>query len=76
MIAPLMILQVCESKMVIEWKEREHGEEDEQALSNVRCMDVLRDCELLKFFMAPCIRAQMELLQYLISVWDIDRKDS
>ena len=60
--------------MVIEWKEREHSEEYEKALGNVRCMDVLRDRGLKKLFMAPCLRAQPELLQYLISVWDIDQE--
>ena len=59
---------------MIEWKEREHSEENEQALGNVRCMDVLRDCGLQKLFMAPCLRAQPKILQYLISVWDIDRE--
>ena len=43
----------------------------EQALGNVICMDVLGDCRLKNFFMAPCLRAQLELLQYLISVLDI-----
>ena len=60
--------------MVIKWKEREHGEEDEQALENVICMDLLRDSRLKKFFMAPCLWAQPELLEYMISVWDIDRE--
>ena len=58
--------------MVIEWKEREHSEEDELDLGDVRCMDVLRDCGLKKFFIAPCLQAQPEQLQYLISVWDIE----
>ena len=29
---------------------------------------------LKKLFMAPCLRAQLELLQYLISFWDIDQE--
>lgn len=43
--------------MVIEWKEREHSEEDELAMEKERCMEVLRDCGLKEFFMAPCLRA-------------------
>ena len=54
--------------MVIEWKEREHNEEDELAMENERCMEALRDCELKKLFMTPCLRAQPKLLQYFISV--------
>ena len=48
--------------MVIEWKEREHGEEDEKAMENEVCMNALRNCGLKKFFLTPCLRAQPELL--------------
>ena len=58
--------------MVIEWKEREHSEEDELAMENERCMEALRDCGLKKFFLTPCLQAQPELLQYLINIWDED----
>ena len=34
------------------------------------CMNALRNCVLKKFFLTPCLRAQPELLQYLISIWD------
>ena len=33
-------------------------------------MNALRNCGLKKFFLIPCLRAQPELLQYLISIWD------
>ena len=56
--------------MAIEWKEREHGDEDEEAMQNQNCMNALRDCGLKKFFLTPCLRAQPELLQYLINLWD------
>ena len=56
--------------MVIKWKEREHGEEDEMAMENKACMNALRNCGLKKFFLTPCLRAQPELLQYLVSIWD------
>ena len=60
--------------MVIEWKEREHSEEDELSMNNERCMEALRDYGLEKLFMTPCLRAQAELLQYLISIWDEDQE--
>ena len=60
--------------MVIEWKEREHSEEDKLAMENERCMEALRDCGVKKIFMTPCLRAQPELLQYLISIWDEDQE--
>ena len=56
--------------MVIEWKEREHGEEDEMAMENEACMTALKKYGLKKFFLTPCLRAQPELLQYLVSIWD------
>jgi len=56
--------------MVIEWKEREHGEEEEMAMENEPCMNALRNCGLKKFFLTPCLRSQPELLQYLVSIWD------
>ena len=49
--------------MVIEWREQEHGEEDELAMENETCMNALRNCGLKKFFLTPSIRAQPELLQ-------------
>ena len=58
--------------MVIEWKEREHNEEDELAMDNERCMEALSEYGLKKFFMTPCLRAQPDLPQYLISIWDED----
>ena len=56
--------------MVIKWKEREHSEEDELAIENERVMEALRNCCLQKFFLTPCIQAQLELLQYMVSIWD------
>ena len=56
--------------MVIEWKKREHSEEDELAMENEGVMEALRNCGLKKKILTPCLRAQPELLQYLIIIWD------
>ena len=56
--------------MVIKWKEREHCEEDELAMENERVMQALRNCGLKKLFLTPCLQAQPDLLQYLVSIWD------
>ena len=56
--------------MVIEWKEREHGEEDEMAMENGACINALWDYALKNFFLTPCLIAQPELLQYLVRIWD------
>ena len=39
-------------------------------MENEQCMDALQNFGLKKFFLTPCLRAQPELLQYLISIWD------
>ena len=62
--------------MVIEWKEREHNDNNEVSMGNERCMKALRDHGLKKFFLTPCLRAQLELLQYLINIWDEDQENS
>ena len=41
--------------MVIEWKEREHGEEDEMAIENEAYMTALKNCVLKKLFLTPCL---------------------
>ena len=43
-------------------------------MENERCMEALRDCGLKKLFMTPCLRAQLELLRYLFSIWDEDQE--
>lgn len=44
------------------------------ALEDPNCLDALRNYGLLKFFLTPSLWAQPELLQYLISLWDIGRE--
>ena len=39
-------------------------------MENETCMNALKKCGLKKFFLTPCLRAQLELLQYLISIWN------
>ena len=58
--------------MVIEWKERGHETEDHQVMQDEDYIDSLQACGLLKLFMIPGIKAQAELLQHLISWWDVD----
>ena len=56
--------------MVIEWKEREHNNDDEFSMGDPNFLDVIRNCGLLKFFLVLCLRAQPDLLQYLVGAWD------
>ena len=43
-------------------------------MGNVRYMEALKNHGLNKFFITPCLRAQPELLQYLISILDKDKE--
>ena len=59
---------------MVDWKEREHEDVDTQALNDPNCLNTLRNCGLLKFFLTLGMRVQPELLRYLISLWDINRE--
>jgi len=67
-----MFNDVLQEIMVIEWKQRGHETEDHQASQNPEYLNALRKCGLIKFFRTTLLRAQMELLLYLISLWDVD----
>jgi len=58
--------------MVVEWREREHDAIDSMALEVEACMDALRDCGLRKFFLTSYLRAQPELLRFIVDAWDIE----
>jgi len=58
--------------MVVEWREREHDAIDAMALEDEACMEALRDCGLKKFFLTSYLRAQPELLRFIIDAWDIE----
>lgn len=59
-------------KMVVEWRERENDDVDALALEDEACMDALRDCGLKKFFLTSYLRAQPELLRFIMDAWDIE----
>ena len=58
----------------MEWKERGHEAEKFQETQEPECINALRNCGLLKFFRTTELRAQMELLPYLISLYDVDQE--
>lgn len=59
---------------MVEWKERGHEVEEHQAMQDEDCIDALQARGLLKFFMIPGIREKPQLLQHLISWWDVDHQ--
>ena len=58
--------------MVVVWKEQEHDIVDASAIEDEGCMNALRDCGLKKYFLTSSLRAQPELLQFIIDAWDVD----
>jgi hypothetical protein len=60
--------------MVLEWREREHEEDNAMAENHPPTIASLRDCGLLKYFLIPCMRAQIRLLEYLVCMWDPDQQ--
>jgi hypothetical protein len=58
--------------MVLEWREREHEEDNAMVKNHPPTIVSLRDCGLLKYFRIPSMRAQVRLLEYLARMWDLD----
>ena len=59
--------------MVI-WKEKEQELDDSQAINEPNTMLVLQECELLKLFKVPSMRAQIMLLEYILKMWNPKQK--
>lgn len=59
---------------MLEWKDCEHEENNSMALGNQDKVDALRNSGLLKFFLCPNMRARPLLLEWLVSMWDLDSR--
>jgi hypothetical protein len=55
---------------MLEWRERENKMEDHIASNDPNTMLTLRECRLDKFFLVSGMRAQVQLLEYLVRMWD------
>src|SRR5713101_4284544 len=58
--------------MVLEWREREHGEVEEVVRADLMAQQVLHACGLYKFWCLGGLRAKPRLLQMLVDYWDPD----
>ena len=58
--------------MVLEWREREHGEVEEAVRADLMAQQALRACGLYKFWCLGGLRAKPRLLQMLVDYWDPD----
>jgi hypothetical protein len=60
--------------MVIEWRGREHEDDNATTENHPTTLAALRDCGLLKYFHIPGMRAQVRLLEHLVWMWDPDQQ--
>jgi hypothetical protein len=70
----LSLMFHCRFSMVkmLEWREREHEEEDYFVGNDPGMVMALRQCGLIKFFKIHGVRAQLRLLEYLVHMWDVN----
>ena len=57
-------------RMVLEWREREHGDVEEVVQGDLMAHQALRACGLYKFWCLGSLRAKPRLLQLLVDYWD------
>ena len=67
-----MVVNWASSIMVLEWREREHEDMDQDSFRDAPTMHALRQSGLLKLFFTSPMRANVYLLEHLISYWDHD----
>jgi hypothetical protein len=67
-------VQVNSHTIVLEWREREHEDDNNAAENHPATIAALRDCGLLKFFRIPGMRAQIPLLEHIVHMWDPDQQ--
>ena len=58
--------------MVLEWREREHGDVEEAVQGDLMAQQALRACGLYKFWCLGSLRSKPTLLQLLVDYWDLD----
>ena len=57
-------------RMVLEWREREHGDVEEVVQGDLMAQQALRAWSLYKFWCLGSLRDKPRLLQMLVYYWD------
>jgi hypothetical protein len=60
---------------MLKWHERGHEEDDYFTENDSGTIMALRQCGLLKCFRIQSMRAQLRLLEYLVHMWDVNKKE-
>ena len=58
--------------MVLEWREQEHENMDQEVLQSAPTVHALWTSGLLKFFCTSPMRSNVRLLEFMIKYWDHD----
>ena len=58
--------------MVLEWREREHGDVEEIVWGDLIAQQALRACGIYKFWCLGGLRAKPSLFKMLVDYWDPD----
>ena len=58
--------------MVLEWREREHGDVEVAMQGDLMAQQTFRACGWCKFWCLSSLRAKPRLLQMLVDYWDPD----
>ena len=58
--------------MVLEWREREHGDAEEVVQADLMAQQALWACGLYKFCYLGSLRAKPRLLQHMVDYWDLE----
>ena len=58
--------------MVLEWREREHEDMDQDALQSSPTVNDLLQSGLVKLFCTSPLRSNVRLLEFMINYWDHD----
>ena len=74
MICFLITKFACYKCIMEIWKEREREVLDNQAANDPATIEALRNCGLLKYFRVPSMKAHIQLLEYIIEMWDTDQQ--
>ena len=56
---------------MLDWREREHEDVDLAAMNHQPSIDALKACGLYKFWAILGMRAQVDVLQWLVDRWSI-----
>ena len=56
--------------MVLEWREREHGDVEEVVQADLMDQQTLQACELYNFWYLGSLREKPRLLHLLVYYWD------